>query len=352
MIVKAEIKLRELNTQGLGHVDSISDDDRSWWERWFDILRQLNAVEIPRCLFPNEKDIVRTEIHGFGDASEEAHAAVVYLRHLFKSGKVVIRQVRATTKLAPKKTIFIPKLELNAALQVARLMKAVEGALTRKVQRRYLWTDSSTVRNWIRASASKYQVYVSHRVGEIQTLTEPNEWRFVPGRLNPADVATRSSLEEEALPSKWWEGPDFLRCPEEEWPKDLPWMVVLEEVRPVRMLQTTVSSGWSDPTGQTSRKSKATVWRATSTHSSSKTCLHRQYRESIPSISEACRDRLSAELHSTTFLDPWGSITGEEMPSGVRGVQAGAYETRSSDDGRFAISKTGRWISTLHENGV
>jgi hypothetical protein len=195
VIVKAKIKLRELNTQGLNHSDAISDDDRSWWERWFDTLRQLNAVEIPRCLFPNEKDIVRTEIHGFGDASEEAHAAVVYLRHLFKNGEVVIRQVRATTKLAPKKTISIPKLELNAALQTARLMMAVEGALTRKAHRRYLWTDSSTVRNWIRASASKYQVYVSHRVGEIQTLTEPSEWRFVPGRLNPADVATRSFLE-------------------------------------------------------------------------------------------------------------------------------------------------------------
>ena len=69
----------------------ISNYDRSWWERWFDILRQLNAVEIPMCLFPNDEDIVRMEIHGFGDASEEAHAAVFYLRHLFKSGEVVIR---------------------------------------------------------------------------------------------------------------------------------------------------------------------------------------------------------------------------------------------------------------------
>ena len=41
-------------------------------------------------------------------------------------------------ELAPKKTISIPKLEQNAALQVGRLMNAVEGALTRKAHRRYL----------------------------------------------------------------------------------------------------------------------------------------------------------------------------------------------------------------------
>ena len=63
-------------------------------------------------------------------------------------------------------------------------------------------------------------MYVCHRVGEIQTLTESNEWLFLPGWLNPADVATGSILEEDALPSKWWEQPDFLCRPEEESPKD------------------------------------------------------------------------------------------------------------------------------------
>lgn len=51
-------------------------------------------------------------------------------------------------------------------------------------------------------------MFVSHRVGEIQTLTEPEEWRFIPGRLNPADEAMRSSIEEEALSARWWDGLD------------------------------------------------------------------------------------------------------------------------------------------------
>lgn len=72
---------------------------------------------------------------------------------------------------------------------------------------------------------------MSHRIGEIQTLTEAAEWRFVPGRQNPADGATRSEIECEAVPPDWPDGPPFLHGPDERWPVDLPWIVVQEEIR-------------------------------------------------------------------------------------------------------------------------
>ncbi|XP_045033912.1 uncharacterized protein LOC116935697 [Daphnia magna] len=234
MTLKAELKLRELQIQGLQWTDEVTGEAEHWWKKWFETLKQLNDLEIPRCLFEREDFIVRTELHSFRDASEEAYAAVVYLRNVYVDGTVLVRHVGASTKLAPKKTISIPKLELNAALLAARLVRTVQTALTRTIHARYLWTDSSTVRNRIRATASKYQVYVSHRIGEIQTLTEPQEWRFLPGRINPADVATRSTLREEIFPSYWWCGVEFLQHPEDRWPADLPWMVEVEEIRPVR----------------------------------------------------------------------------------------------------------------------
>jgi hypothetical protein len=46
-------------------------------------------------------------------------------------------------------------------------------------------------------------VYVSHRIGEIQTLTEADEWQFVSGKLNPADEAPRSQLDVEAISYGW-----------------------------------------------------------------------------------------------------------------------------------------------------
>ncbi|XP_057379646.1 uncharacterized protein LOC130701871 [Daphnia carinata] len=246
VIVKAKIKLRELGTKGLQWNDPVSSEDRDWWEAWFDALRQLNDLNIPRCLFPEEENIIRTELHAFGDASEEAYAAVIYIRNVYSDGRTIVRQVRAVTKLAPKRTISVPKLELNAALQAARLARSVEGAVTRIIHRRYFWTDSSTVRNWIRATASKYQMFVSHRVGEIQTLTQPEEWRFVPGKTNPSDIATRSAIGEEGLPPRWWNGPNFLHETEENWPADLPWMAVVEEIRPVRSHQVAATTSTFD----------------------------------------------------------------------------------------------------------
>ncbi|XP_057381574.1 uncharacterized protein LOC130704113 [Daphnia carinata] len=237
--VKGKNRLRELGVKGLEWNVEVTGEERHWWQQWFSTLYQLQDVEFPRCLFPNEDCIVRVELHTFCDASEEAYAAVSYIRNVYEDRNIVVRQVKAGNKLAPTKTLSIPKLELNAALLEARLAQFFKRALTYHVHGRYFWTDSSTVRNWVRATASFYQIFVSHQVGETQTLTEPKEWRFVPGKINPADAATRSQLESEAIPISWLDGPEFLYQTERCWPKDLPWMAVTEELRPSRVHTTT-----------------------------------------------------------------------------------------------------------------
>jgi hypothetical protein len=56
-------------------------------------------------------------------------------------------------------------------------------------------------------------------VEEILKLTSKEEWRFCPGKLNPADIPSRGSKEQELVESKvWWNGPKFLYNPETEWP--------------------------------------------------------------------------------------------------------------------------------------
>jgi len=57
----------------------------------------------------------------------------------------------------------------------------------------------------------------------------------VPGRLNPADIGTRSALEAEALPYTWIYGPKFLYKDPTTWPADLPWIAVTEELRSARV---------------------------------------------------------------------------------------------------------------------
>ncbi|XP_045032663.1 uncharacterized protein LOC123474519 [Daphnia magna] len=242
LIVRAKIRLRELGLKGLSWTDAVAEDDQTWWNKWFVTLKQLNSVEMPRCLFPDGANIVSSELHTFCDASEEAYAAVIYIRNVYSDGRVIVRQARAANKLAPRKVISVPKLELNAALLGSRLAVTVQSALTIKIKKRRFWTDSSTVRNWIRATAANHQVFVSNRVGEIQTITESEEWRFVPGILNPADAATRSTLDGKTFPTLWIDGPNFLVLSEDEWPVDLPWMVSTEEIRMSRVCQATNQS--------------------------------------------------------------------------------------------------------------
>ena len=96
--------------------------------------------------------------------------------------------------------------------------------MTRHIDRVFFWTDSKCVIGWIRSTAVWYKPFVAHRVGEIQTLTDPKSWRHVPGRLNVSDCATRSRFDErlELIPVRWFTGPDFLYQGEDNWPKEMP----------------------------------------------------------------------------------------------------------------------------------
>ena len=226
MTVKAKIKLRELGVKGLSWKDSVPSDDKTWWCQYFEEIEKLKMIEFPRCLFPDEDDIVRMELHTFTDASEEACAASCYTWMVYSDGRILIRHVKSATRLAPLKTVSVCKLELNAALVGSRLANFVQTALRRRCDARYFWTDSSTVRNWVRAVSARYQVYVSHRIGEIQTLRN-----LMTGKLNLADAATRSQLEETTIPDLWLDGPPFLNEEETNWPQDLPCMAAKEELR-------------------------------------------------------------------------------------------------------------------------
>jgi len=55
-------------------------------------------------------------------------------------------------------------------------------------------------------------------VKEIISFTQPEDWRHVPGSLNPADLPSRGSSPAELVSSRWWEGPAWLRLSPLQWP--------------------------------------------------------------------------------------------------------------------------------------
>ena len=90
-----------------------------------------------RCYIPNvDKNLVSLQIHGFGDSSEVAYAAVVYFRIETSKGAYT-RLIMSKTRVAPLAKQTIPRLELLAALILSRLVVS-DNAKTFKTAARFL----------------------------------------------------------------------------------------------------------------------------------------------------------------------------------------------------------------------
>lgn len=73
--------------------------------------------------------MVRCELHGFADASTVAYAAAVYIRLSSRSGKIKTTLLVGKSKVAPIKSLSVPRLELAAAALLARLIEFVRNSL-------------------------------------------------------------------------------------------------------------------------------------------------------------------------------------------------------------------------------
>ena len=124
--------------------------------------------------------------------------------------------------MAPKKSLSIRKLELQAAVLSARLSLVVIKEHDYVIDSTYFWTDSSTVFQWIRGVSKRHPAFIANRIGEILDSTDPCEWNHCPGLLNPADDGSRGlPVTSITSSSGWLNGPAFLLLPEEKWPKGI-----------------------------------------------------------------------------------------------------------------------------------
>ena len=150
-------------------------------------------------------------MHTFVDASQDAYGTVIYLRVVYESGLVSTRLVAAKSRVAPLTTTSIPRLELLAAVLELRLTESTLRVFSGALGQAVFWSDSMNVLWWLRGRSRRFKPFVANRVGEIQSLTNPKQWRYVSTHENPADSITRGmTISEMAKEEKWWNGPDFL----------------------------------------------------------------------------------------------------------------------------------------------
>ncbi|KAI8120436.1 hypothetical protein CVS40_8253 [Lucilia cuprina] len=132
----------------------------------------------------------------------------------FSNGiNVVVSLVGSKTRVAPLKVTSIPRLELMGAVIASRFANSIVKSMTINISRMVFWSDSKTVLSWLRSDQRKYHQFVAFRVSEIIDTTELDEWRWISGKLNVADEATKWSKSGPDLSngSRWQNDPVFLK---------------------------------------------------------------------------------------------------------------------------------------------
>ena len=123
------------------------------------------------------------------------------------------------SRVTPMTNTTIPRLELQAGVLAIRLAKVIANEHDIQVNRRFFWSNSSTVIQWINKDPREYKIFVANRLTEIKENSKSSEWRWVPTKDNPADDGTRYASDTLNNDSRWFTGPEFLKLNESEWPK-------------------------------------------------------------------------------------------------------------------------------------
>ncbi|KAM4019382.1 uncharacterized protein ACNLHF_000087 [Anomaloglossus baeobatrachus] len=195
----------------------LPSDKQQKWEAWKQSLCGLNNIHISRCYLKiSLTSSIKKELHIFSDSSTEAIAAVAYLKVTDPNGQNYVGFVFGKAKLAPKPDHTIPRLELCGTVLAVEIADFIRQELCVEIDEVQYYTDSKVVLGYICNQSRRFYVYVSNRIERIRRSSKPEQWRYVPSELNPADHATRPMSISSFANSSWLTGPEFLLRQSEE----------------------------------------------------------------------------------------------------------------------------------------
>ncbi|XP_070518810.1 uncharacterized protein [Cardiocondyla obscurior] len=193
IVIRAKTLLQSFWLKKLDWDQPLPAEDQDIWKTFRNKLPEIEKISIP--LWINTPAInYKVDLHGFSDASQKAYAAVVYAR------------------VAPLKTISLPRLELSAATLLVRLVQRIKENAKFIIDEIHLWTDSTVTLAWIQGHPTRWTTFVANRVTEIQETLPEAQWYHVNGEENPADCASRgqTSVNFDNF-TLWWKDPAWLQ---------------------------------------------------------------------------------------------------------------------------------------------
>ncbi|XP_063919435.1 uncharacterized protein LOC135134639 [Zophobas morio] len=209
--------LQQIWISKVGYDDILPPSLAEAWGRFSSQMRCLRALKIPRYIL---QSLPRLLLVGFSDASSKGYSACIYLHAYDSSSTCSNYLLKAKNKVAPLKTLTIPRLELCGALLLSRLLRDVIKSLKAvRFENVHLYTDSQIVLAWLHTSPHLLKTYVANRVVRILEHTSLHQWAHTVSNQNSADFASRGLFPEEIMDChSWWNGPDFMQNPPSKWP--------------------------------------------------------------------------------------------------------------------------------------
>ncbi|XP_065911201.1 uncharacterized protein [Dysidea avara] len=211
--VRAKLFMQKLWQLRVEWDEPLDANIRDEWNIIISDIQRLSELTIDRCYLKKVFHRPDITLHVFADASTKAYGAVAFL-----VSDDIVTFVMAKNRVAPLKSLTLPKLELMAAVIASRVATFIQDALQLQDTPTHFWGDSQIVLHWL-ASMKQLPQFVQHRVVEIRTAFPNATWNFCPTAHNPADLLTRG-ISFELLNSQgnlWWKGPPWLTTPH-AWP--------------------------------------------------------------------------------------------------------------------------------------
>ena len=154
-------------------------------------MKELDGIGFKRCLVPPEADELPS-LCVFADASQEAFGACAYIHQETKENTYEATFAEAKSRVAPLKQLTIPRLELQTAVLASRLAKCILDESRIQFESVKFLTDSTITLAWIQCAFRSFKPFVSSRVGEIQSKSDPSQWKHIPSEENVADDLSRA----------------------------------------------------------------------------------------------------------------------------------------------------------------
>ena len=203
----------------VGWDDPLPTELQKEWSSFRESLLHVRSLKFSRSFRP--KDAQLPVLILFSDGSKDAYGTVAYVRWKTPSG-FESRILAAKSRIAPLRIVDIVRLELCGAVLNARLYAFIIHELRDIAFKEvYHVVDSEIVRAMINKESYGFRTFAANRIGEIQELTEKENWHWIEGNLNIADLTTRpfdGTSRDLGADGEWQNGPSFLKQPTDMWP--------------------------------------------------------------------------------------------------------------------------------------